>query len=189
MRPRGVCHPGRDPMAAVDYLLKIAGIDGESPHDKHKGEIDVESWSWGETQTASPVGGARGRGRKVSMNDFTFTMKLSKASPKLFLRAPRGSTSSRRGSPPTGRATSRSEYFLKWSFWTAHLLVPDRRVLRRGTDRQHLVQLLEDRGRVQGAEAGRDARGVDQGRLGPQEEREDLSVGARRRGPWLRRTS
>jgi type VI secretion system secreted protein Hcp len=32
-------------MAAVDYYLKIDGIDGEATDAKHKNGIDVESWS------------------------------------------------------------------------------------------------------------------------------------------------
>lgn len=35
--------------AAVDTFLKIGDIKGESTDDKHKGEIDVLSWSWGLT--------------------------------------------------------------------------------------------------------------------------------------------
>jgi type VI protein secretion system component Hcp len=31
--------------ATVDYFLKIDGIDGESTDDKHKGEIQLESYS------------------------------------------------------------------------------------------------------------------------------------------------
>ncbi|HEY7575111.1 MAG TPA: type VI secretion system tube protein Hcp, partial [Thermoanaerobaculia bacterium] len=34
-------------MAKTDYFLKIDGIEGESQDGKHKGEIDVLSWSWG----------------------------------------------------------------------------------------------------------------------------------------------
>ena len=37
-------------MAAFDYFLKLDGIPGESVDAKHKGEIDVLSWSWGESQ-------------------------------------------------------------------------------------------------------------------------------------------
>ena len=37
-------------MAAVDYFLKIDGIQGESRDDRHKDEIDIESFSWGETR-------------------------------------------------------------------------------------------------------------------------------------------
>ncbi len=43
---------------AVDYFLQIAGIDGESTDAKHKGWIDVESWSWGETNSGSAHRGA-----------------------------------------------------------------------------------------------------------------------------------
>ena len=50
-------------MAQIDYFLKIDGIEGESSDDKHKGEIEVESFSWGATQAGSPGpgGGAHGR--------------------------------------------------------------------------------------------------------------------------------
>jgi type VI protein secretion system component Hcp len=41
-------------MAAVDYFIKFEGIKGESADAKHKDEIDVESWSWGETRAGSP---------------------------------------------------------------------------------------------------------------------------------------
>jgi type VI secretion system secreted protein Hcp len=72
-------------MAAVDYFLKIEGIAGESTDKKHAGSLDVESWSWGESNSGTAsVGGGGGAG-KVSMQDFHFTTKLSKASPNLFL--------------------------------------------------------------------------------------------------------
>jgi type VI secretion system secreted protein Hcp len=72
-------------MAAVDYFLKLENIEGESTDDKHKNEIDVESWSWGETQSGTHVGGGGGGAGKVSMQDFHFTMKVNKATPKLML--------------------------------------------------------------------------------------------------------
>lgn len=37
------------PVAAVDYFLKLDGIDGESTDSKHKGEIEIHSWSFGTT--------------------------------------------------------------------------------------------------------------------------------------------
>ena len=40
-------------MAAVDYFIKFDGIKGESADVKHKDEIDVESWSWGETNAGA----------------------------------------------------------------------------------------------------------------------------------------
>ena len=77
-------------MAAVDYFLKLEGIEGESTDDKHKNEIDVESWSWGETQSGTHVGGGGGGAGKVSMQDFHFVMKVNKASPKLLLACATG---------------------------------------------------------------------------------------------------
>jgi type VI secretion system secreted protein Hcp len=70
-------------MAAVDYFLKLDGIDGESADSKHKNEIDLESWSWGETQAGTFAGGGGGGAGKVSMQDFHFVMRVNKSSPKL----------------------------------------------------------------------------------------------------------
>jgi type VI secretion system secreted protein Hcp len=77
-------------MAMVDYFLKIDGIDGESQDSKHKNEIQIESFSWGEQNagTAS-VGGGMGAG-KVNFNDFNFAMRLNKASPVLFAKCASG---------------------------------------------------------------------------------------------------
>jgi type VI secretion system secreted protein Hcp len=76
-------------MAAVDYFLKIEGVDkGESPDDKFKGSdgwIQIESWSFGESQGGTMQFGGGGGAGKVSMQDFHFTMKMNTASPKLFL--------------------------------------------------------------------------------------------------------
>ena len=44
-------------MAIADYFLKVDGVEGEAPDSKHKNEIDVQSWSWGETQTGTHAGG------------------------------------------------------------------------------------------------------------------------------------
>jgi type VI secretion system secreted protein Hcp len=70
-------------MAAVDYFLKIDGVEGESQDAKHSKEIDVLSWSWGETQTGTSGSGGGGGAGKVSMQDFHFVMQLQKASPRL----------------------------------------------------------------------------------------------------------
>ena len=74
---------------AVDYFLKIDGIAGESTDVKHKGEIELESFSWGETQSARAGGGGGGAG-KVQMQDFNFVMTVNKASPKLILACATG---------------------------------------------------------------------------------------------------
>ena len=70
-------------MAAVDYFLKLEGIEGESQDNKHKNEIDIESWSWGETNVGDAAHrGGMGAG-KVSMQDFHFVMRVNKSTPKL----------------------------------------------------------------------------------------------------------
>ena len=72
-------------MAAVDYFLKIDGIQGESRDDRHKDEIDIESFSWGGPQSGAFAAGGGGESDKISMQDFHFTMPVNKASPALFL--------------------------------------------------------------------------------------------------------
>jgi type VI secretion system secreted protein Hcp len=69
-------------MAQVDYFLKIDGIEGESQDKKHKGEIEVESFSWG-LNAADDTGNVGKASGKVTVSDFHFTMRMSKASPKL----------------------------------------------------------------------------------------------------------
>ncbi len=32
-------------MSQSDFFLKIDGIEGESTDDKHKGELEIQSWS------------------------------------------------------------------------------------------------------------------------------------------------
>ncbi len=77
-------------MAAVDYFLKLDGIKGESTDDKHKDEIDLESWSWGETNSGTHAVGGGGGAGKVSMQDFHFTMKINKSTPELMLACATG---------------------------------------------------------------------------------------------------
>ena len=77
-------------MAQADYFLKLDGIDGESVDDKHKGEIDVESFSWGATQAGTFAFGGGGGAGKVQFQDFHFTMRVNKASPKLMLSCASG---------------------------------------------------------------------------------------------------
>jgi type VI secretion system secreted protein Hcp len=70
-------------MSQADYFLKIDTIPGESEDSKHKGEIDVLSWNWAESnQGAHGFGGGGGAG-KVQMSDFSFQMNNSTASGKL----------------------------------------------------------------------------------------------------------
>lgn len=70
---------------AVNIHIKIDTIEGMSEIDGFAGQIQVETFSWGMSQTtnfASSEGGGAGR---VNMSDLTFTHSVDKASPKLML--------------------------------------------------------------------------------------------------------
>lgn len=77
------------PAAADTYFLKLDGIPGESTDNKHKGEIDILSFSWGLSNSGSFSGGGGGAG-KASFQDLSLTTQLSKASPKLYLACATG---------------------------------------------------------------------------------------------------
>ena len=77
-------------MAAVDYFLKIDGIDGESTDAAHKGAIDIDSFSFGMHQASSGGFGSGAGTGKVQFQDMQFTEKVSKASPNLFLKCATG---------------------------------------------------------------------------------------------------
>jgi len=77
-------------MAQVDYFLKIDGVKSESTDDKHKEEIDVESFSWGETNSGTAGHGAGAGAGKVAPQDFHFVKKLDKSSPVLFIACATG---------------------------------------------------------------------------------------------------
>lgn len=67
---------------SIDTHIKFDGIDGESAHKDHKGEIAVLSWNWNVSGGTS-AGTASGRVGKATPGDFVFTHIYDKASPKL----------------------------------------------------------------------------------------------------------
>lgn len=72
-------------MATVDFFLKIDGVDGESTDDKHKGEIELVSCSFGGDNKGTFDSGSGGAGGgRVALHDFSFTKLVDKSSPKLF---------------------------------------------------------------------------------------------------------
>jgi type VI secretion system secreted protein Hcp len=100
---------------AADYFLQIAGIAGESTDAKHKGWIDVESWTWGETNPGTmATGGGAGAG-KVQMQDFQFTTPMSKASPALFLACASGQHM-KEAKLAAVKAGAMQHEFLTWTF-------------------------------------------------------------------------
>ena len=65
---------------ATDFLLEIEGVKGESTDEKHKGKIEVDSFSWGCTNQAT---GGRGTGSgagKADFQDFHFSKQCDSAS-------------------------------------------------------------------------------------------------------------
>ncbi|GAA0754661.1 type VI secretion system tube protein Hcp [Ideonella azotifigens] len=67
----------------IDTNLKIAGVDGESAHKDHKGEIDLLAWSWDVRQdSTAAAGGGSGKGKGIP-GQLVFAHYYDKASPVL----------------------------------------------------------------------------------------------------------
>jgi type VI secretion system secreted protein Hcp len=83
---------GGEPLTAgtVDAFMKIDGIPGESADSKHKGQIEIESFSFGLTHApvASPGGG--GGAGKAEFSSFRFEKLYDRSSPELFHAAASG---------------------------------------------------------------------------------------------------
>ena len=77
-------------MAEADYYLKIDGVDGEAMAKGFDKQMQIESWSFGATNSgSSTIGSGLGTG-KASMQDFHFVIQNGVASPKLFLTTCKG---------------------------------------------------------------------------------------------------
>ena len=76
-------------MASIDTHIKFDGVEGESTHVDHKGEIEVLSWSWSVANDAQQSGGGAGKG-KASAGDLNFSHLYDKASPVLSKKSAQG---------------------------------------------------------------------------------------------------
>lgn len=74
-----------------DSHIKFDGVDGESTHADHKGEIDVLSWQWyvNNPSSGGSASGGSGRGKAIP-GDFHFTHHYDKASPVLAKKCAQG---------------------------------------------------------------------------------------------------
>lgn len=75
---------------AVDIHIKIDTIPGMSEVKGYEGQIKVEEFAWGMSQTtnfSSSTGGGAGR---VNMEDLTFVHAVDKATPKLMIACCKG---------------------------------------------------------------------------------------------------
>jgi type VI secretion system secreted protein Hcp len=69
--------------SAVNILLKIDGVEGESKLSGYESEIVVLSWRWGMVQSATMHVGAGGGAGKAKVEDLSLTKYVDKASPDL----------------------------------------------------------------------------------------------------------
>ena len=72
---------------AIECFLKIEGPDltGEAQGEGHEDEIEVGSWSWGLSQTATMHQAGGGSAGKASVQDMTLTKYVDAATPRLVL--------------------------------------------------------------------------------------------------------
>lgn len=71
-------------MTAPRFFLKIDGIKGDARPKNHDGEIEIVSWSFGETQTGAVLD-ARKPVSCVAMRDFVFKASTGASSSQLLL--------------------------------------------------------------------------------------------------------
>jgi type VI secretion system secreted protein Hcp len=72
-------------------FLKLDGIKGESTDSKHKGDIEISSFSWGVSNSSSIGSATGGAGAgKTTIQSFSITKVLDKSSPLLLQAAASG---------------------------------------------------------------------------------------------------
>ncbi|MCD6535309.1 MAG: type VI secretion system tube protein Hcp [Deltaproteobacteria bacterium] len=64
---------------AVDILLEIEGVDGESKISGYEDKIDVLSWTWGMSNSGDMHSGGGGGSGKVDVQDLTLTKYVDKS--------------------------------------------------------------------------------------------------------------
>jgi type VI secretion system secreted protein Hcp len=68
---------------AVDYFLKVDGVEGDSIVKSKEGWAQLLAWSWGMSQTGTTHHGSGGGAGKVNVQDMSFTKHVDKSSPVL----------------------------------------------------------------------------------------------------------
>jgi type VI secretion system secreted protein Hcp len=72
-------------MALGDMFFKLDGIEGESQDDRHRGEIQIDTYTLSASNAGS-AGANLGAGiGKAEVQDITFTKHVDKSSPNLFI--------------------------------------------------------------------------------------------------------
>jgi len=69
---------------AVDFFLKLDGIDGESVDSKHSNEITVMSFSWGASQHTSVSGSGGSGAGKATLADLSIMKNYDASSAPMY---------------------------------------------------------------------------------------------------------
>jgi type VI protein secretion system component Hcp len=157
--------PAAEAQKQMTAFLRLEGIAGESADTKHRGDIDIESFGWSESQSGqgSPPGGGRASER-VNAGSFQFSAYTSLASPRLFQTCAMGQR------VKTAVLTVRSRAGLEYMTWrlTDVSVRPHARRVQPG--------IFEDRVRVPADPAQRPAGPAREGRMGSGPEQGLLSI-------------
>ncbi len=98
---------------AVNYFLKLDGVEGESADAQYKKQIQILSWNWGASQQSSvDANGGSGAG-KVNLGEFSVATYFDKATPKFFKNICEGThfkTATLTACKATGASTSGKPY-------------------------------------------------------------------------------
>ena len=92
-----------------EMFLKLDGVTGDSADTKHRNEVQVDSYAWTQSRTATAG--------RPTMDGFRVTMPASKAPPRLFLFNAGALKISR--AVLTVRIAGTDQDFLKWTFTDA----------------------------------------------------------------------
>jgi len=76
---------------AVDIILNIEGVTGESKIQGFEGKIDILSWNWGLTNSGDMHMGTGGGSGKVDVHDISLSKYIDKATPALIRACCNGS--------------------------------------------------------------------------------------------------
>lgn len=68
---------------ASDFHIKFDGIEGESQHQDHKGEIEISSWSWSASNASGASSGSGSGQGKAVPGEFHFAHAYDRGSPVL----------------------------------------------------------------------------------------------------------
>ncbi|MBU6258103.1 MAG: type VI secretion system tube protein Hcp [Burkholderiales bacterium] len=74
----------------TDTHIKFDGVEGESTHQDHKGEIVLLSWSWNASNASSVAAGSGSGTGKAQPGELHFTHTYDKASPVLAKKLAQG---------------------------------------------------------------------------------------------------